>query len=230
MAPRRAASASGIGTDREVMLIRARPRRKAVVIALAGSRHGPGAAQSRVTSAVTLGLPSRSPPIQEWNRTQGAIGSLRAKAGRTAALNRSNNCGTASKRHRERTAGPIRFHRARLGRSSRNSPVIHKRSISLSMSSKDLVAFARGPALGFQRNQLAVDAAVDFQHGDALGLGRMGGQRRADPTVAPPSRRRPRRSGQGQGRQSPWRSCPRRTRHPAALPPAADRAWRCFRR
>jgi hypothetical protein len=45
---------------------------------------------------------------------------------------------------------------------------------------EDVVAFARGPALGFKRDQQAVDAAVDFQDGDALGLGRVGGERGAN--------------------------------------------------
>ena len=45
---------------------------------------------------------------------------------------------------------------------------------------KDVVAFAGGPALGFERDEEPVDAAVDLQDGDALGLGRVGGQRGAD--------------------------------------------------
>ena len=39
---------------------------------------------------------------------------------------------------------------------------------------------ARGPAFGFKIDEKAVDAAVDFQNGDALGLGRVGGHRRGD--------------------------------------------------
>ena len=77
---------------------------------------------------------------------------------------------------RARAAPPART----VGFSRCSSPVIHTSSIWSRSSSISACAFALGPARIFQLAQQEIDLAVFLQHGDALRLGRVGGDHRAD--------------------------------------------------
>jgi hypothetical protein len=89
----------------------------------------------RVTSGVTCGLPSRSPPIHDPNRTGAAsIGSGRPVLARSARSRLRTYDGSASQRLCSNTIRPLRTSSIGVGRCDRTSPVPHAASISRRMS------------------------------------------------------------------------------------------------
>ena len=81
---------------------------------------------SRVTGAVTLGLPSRSPPIQEASRTGALVRGRRPPRALSVASNLLKKSGTASQSDVSTTARPPRASCCGDGFARRSSSEPHK--------------------------------------------------------------------------------------------------------